>query len=358
MALIRAVLCGYYGMGNGGDEALLASLLQMLPAHVKPLVLSGNPAQTTARYGVESCDRKSLFAVLQAIWRSDVFIWGGGSLMQDATSVLNPIYYGGLMKLAQLLGKKTIAWAQGIGPLKRPFTRWLAKQTFAGCQAVSVRDQGSANLLASWSIPFVQAPDPVWAMESIPVKGLWDLPAPRVAVNLRPHSSLTPDRLELLTRALIDFQKATQAFILLLPFQTSHDLAIAQQIQPRLPGGSKILQLENPQELKGVFRGVEMAIAMRLHGLIMAAAEECRCFALSYDPKVNRLMENLDLPGWDLIGRSAYPPLPEDANSISRSWLECYANGDALAIAQIQSLVDRAFMHQELLHQVLGRGES
>jgi hypothetical protein len=48
--------------------------------------------------------------------------------MQDVTSFASPIYYGGLMALAQLLGLKTIAWGQGIGPLNRPFTRWLTKK--------------------------------------------------------------------------------------------------------------------------------------------------------------------------------------------------------------------------------------
>ena len=107
---------------------------------------------------------------------------------------------------------------------------------------------------------------------------LWDLPAPRVAVTLRSHPLLTPERLENVTRAIVDFQKATQTFILLLPFQKSEDLGIAEKIQPRLKDVSKILCIEEPEVLKGVYRGVEMTIGMRLHSLIMAASEGCRCF--------------------------------------------------------------------------------
>ncbi|NDJ16094.1 polysaccharide pyruvyl transferase CsaB [Myxacorys almedinensis] len=340
---MRAVLCGYYGMGNGGDEALLASLLQLLPPGIEPIVLSGSPHQTRDRYRVECCDRKSFKAVFRALRTSDLFIWGGGSLIQDATSALSPMYYMGLMALAQMMGLKTIAWAQGIGPIRRSFNRWSAKQVFRNCSSVSVRDRGSAALLHEWKIPFLLAPDPVWVLESTPVEGLWDLPAPRVAVNLRSHRLLTPERLNVLTRALIDFQKATQVCVLLVPFQASQDLAIAQAIQPQLPGESRILLLDDPQVLKGVFRGVEMAIAMRLHGVIMAAAEGCRCFALSYDPKVSHLMAELELPGYELA------ELPEAADQISHAWLEVYANGDALSADQRQSLVDRASMHQEIL---------
>lgn len=347
MRKIRAVLCGYYGKGNGGDEALLATLLQMLPDHVEPIVLSGNPTATSDRYGVDSCDRMSFFPVLKTLQQSDAFIWGGGSLIQDATSNISPLYYGGLMALAQRLGLKTIAWAQGIGPLKQPWTRWLAKKTFASCSAVSVRDRASAALVADWHNSYLLAPDPVWAMDAGTVPGLWDLPAPRVAVTLRSHPQLTAERLENFTRALIDFQTATQTCILLVPFQLSQDLAIAQAIQPQLPGASKILYLEDPRALKGLFRGVEMAIGMRLHSLIMAAAERCRCFAISYDPKVSQLIAELAMPGWDLDN------LPDDPNLISQTWLEYYANGDPLTPEQILSFVDRALMHRDLLHEVL-----
>jgi polysaccharide pyruvyl transferase CsaB len=345
MGQIKAILCGYYGKGNGGDEALLASLLQMLPESVTPLVLSGNPAETRKRYGVRSCDRTSPFQVLQAIRHSDAFIWGGGSLIQDVTSAASPLYYGGLMGLARQMGLKTIAWAQGIGPLKRDLTRRVARQCFAGCAAVSVRDHGSAALLNEWEIPFIEAPDPVWALDSKPAQGLWDLPAPRVAVTLRSHPSLTPERIANLTQALVTFQAATQTCILLVPFQASQDLSIAESIQSQLTGPNHLFRLEDPRELKGLFRGVEMAIGMRYHSLIMAAAEECRCFALSYDPKVSQLMTQLNIPGWDLN------QLPKDPNLIGQAWLEHYANGDSLSRDQIQSLVDRALMHRDLLAQ-------
>lgn len=345
MGQIKAILCGYYGKGNGGDEALLASLLQMLPESVTPLVLSGNPAETRKRYGVRSCDRTSPFQVLQAIRHSDAFIWGGGSLIQDVTSAASPLYYGGLMGLARQWGLKTIAWAQGIGPLKRDLTRRVARQCFAGCAEVSVRDRGSAALLNEWEIPFIEAPDPVWALDSKPAQGLWDLPAPRVAVTLRSHPSLTPERIANLTQALVTFQAATQTCILLVPFQASQDLSIAESIQSQLTGPNHLFRLEDPRELKGLFRGVEMAIGMRYHSLIMAAAEECRCFALSYDPKVSQLMTQLNIPGWDLN------QLPKDPNLISQTWLEHYANGDSLSRDQIQSLVDRALMHRDLLAQ-------
>ncbi len=345
----QVVLCGYYGYGNGGDEALLAALLQMLPRQVAPLVLSGNPVQTTQLHQVRSCDRYSPSTVLQALRSSEAFIWGGGSLIQDVTSALSPFYYLGLMGLAQRLGLRTIAWGQGIGPLQRPLATWTARQVFGGCTAISVRDRASAALLSHWNLPFVIAPDPVWALEATPVAGLGDLPAPRIAVALRSHPQLTPERLHNLAQALAMLQIATQTCILLLPFQPAQDLAIAEAIQPHLPGPNRILTLSNPRELKGVFQGVEMAIAMRLHALIMAATEGCRCFALSYDPKVNYLMTELNLPGWDLTA------LPTDPNQISHAWLEHYANGDALSADQIRSLVDRALMHQDVLQQILLR---
>ena len=374
---MRAVLCGYYGMGNGGDEALLATLLEMLPSHVTPVVLSGAPDYTTRTYGVTACYRKSFPQVIQALQQADVFIWGGGSLMQDATSALNPVYYGGLMILAQRMGLKTIAWAQGIGPLRRSPTRWLTRHCLHHCTAVSVRDQRSAELLKTWAIPVTCAPDPVWALSStsgaeadppntdspdadlpnadssnmaLPKTALPDVKlgtSPAVAIVLRPHPSLTEARLARLIQALKHFQQATQTQLLLIPFQPINDRAIANTIHAQFPETSQIIELTHPRQLHKIFDFVTFAIAMRLHGVIMAAAAGCQCWAISYDPKVTQLMQAIDLPGWEL------DQLPPNAETMSRSWVEHYTRSQPLEPERIQSIRDRACAHQDLLNEVL-----
>ncbi len=337
-----AILCGYYGRDNVGDDALLMSLIQMLPQGINPLVLSANPKQTQETFQVKAFPNRSAFSILEALQQGDYFIWGGGSLMQDVTSFRSPLYYGGLMALAQQRGLTTIAWAQGFGPLRSPFARWLTRKALLGCDKISVRDQASAKLLSSWGVSPLIAPDPVWALESESFPKLWELPAPRVAVTLRQHPQLTKEKIQTLITALISFQKATDTCLLIVPFQPQ-DYSLAEEIASELPNPKAMIRGETPRRFKRLFRGVEMAIGMRYHSLIMAASEECRCFAISYDPKISQLMTEFEIPGWDVQN------IPDDPKVVTKTWLEHYANGEGLNSVQIQSQRDRALMHQDLL---------
>lgn len=338
----RAIVTGYYGKGNAGDEALLLSLLQMLPQSITPIVLSANPSATTACYGVESIPRRSLIPLLQSFASADLFIWGGGSLLQDVTSFASPFYYLGLMTLAQQLGLQTFAWSQGIGPIRARITQQLTRSILNNCTKVSVRDNASAQLLDNWAIPYLIAPDPVWSLESFPIQQVSQIKSPKVAVNLRPSPNLTSQGLFNLTKALGDFQEATNAALIFLPFQVEQDLPLIKQVAAELSGNYHILCLDDPRNLKGVFRDVEMLIGMRYHSLVMAAAEGCRCFALSYDPKVTQLQQELNIPGWQLL------ELPDHPELISSTWLNEYFHGDALNYEQIQSLIERSRLHQRL----------
>ncbi|MBW7456381.1 polysaccharide pyruvyl transferase CsaB, partial [Paenibacillus sepulcri] len=77
----RIVVSGYYGFRNSGDEAVLKSILFALEEggakaglRVVPVVLSVDPAWTTAMYGVEAVHRMRPGAVLGALRSSDGLI--------------------------------------------------------------------------------------------------------------------------------------------------------------------------------------------------------------------------------------------------------------------------------------------
>ncbi len=341
---MQAVLCGYYGFANGGDEALLASLLQMLPSTVEPVILTKDPLK--ARYGVPCCDRWNLVAVSRAIAHADAFIWGGGSLLQDVTGPSSLLYYGGLMAFAQTLGKRTIAWAQGIGPLQSAWSRTLTRSILQKCTAISVRDQGSAKMLSDWGIPFELTCDPVWGLQATPYS--IDVPAPRIAVILRNHPDLTPERLATIIEALQQFQRATEGNILCVPFQNT-DTQLAQQICDQLRGSSQVIEIEDPQKLIGLFETVKFTIAMRLHGVLMAAASGSSVWGLIYDPKVAYLLQQIDAPGCELRD------LPDQPADLCQKWLEHYTKGTALSDVQRASWAERAAFNGEFLQRVLSK---
>ncbi|AFY37329.1 polysaccharide pyruvyl transferase CsaB [[Leptolyngbya] sp. PCC 7376] len=338
----KVVLCGYYGQGNAGDEALLVTLLQMLPSDVTPIVLSHNPQTTTAAYGVQAVKHKSLDA-LKAIATANGFVWGGGSLMQDVSSLASPIYYGALMKFAQLLGKKTIAWGQGIGPLNSAIAQWITRLCLKSCKAVSVRDLGSATLLRSWRIQHFLAPDPVWALAGIPLDQDLDFPHPRIAVNLRSHQTLTPEKLDVIIEALKIFQKKLGASIILVPFQDSQDGAIAEQIYQELDASRAIIRIDKPQKFKSLFEQVDFLIGMRLHSLIIASSAGCACSALSYDPKVTQLQNQCSIPGFEL------DTLPRDSAAIAQTWLQHYEASQHQNSSDINAIKQDVQQHIELL---------
>ncbi|MDX2272866.1 MAG: polysaccharide pyruvyl transferase CsaB [Cyanobacteriota bacterium] len=347
---MRVVILGYYGFGNAGDEALLLSLLQMLPEHYQPCVLSDQPQVTAATYPVLSASRWSLPELWRLLGAADLFVWGGGSLLQDRSSWRSPLYYLAVMTMAQQRGVRTLAWAQGIGPLDRPWNRAWTRACLAGCQGVSVRDQAAAQLLEGWGIPYQLAPDPVWALQGLADPAGVDWPEGGIAVVLRTHPHLTPARLAVIRTALQRLQAKTEAPLFFVPFQLaaphappSPDQQLAEQLQAQLPNPSHLLLLRDPRYLKGFLGKMRLTITMRYHGLVMAAAEGCRCFAVSYDPKVRHLLTALDMPGWDL------EELPGEADSIQEAWLHHYYEGSPLSWEERQTWASQAEQHRQVL---------
>ena len=83
-------------------------------------------------------------------------------------------------------------------------------------------------------------------------------------------------------------------------------------VPARLKQASVLLTVEDPQAAMEQFQAAGLVIAMRLHGLILAALAGSPCAALSYDPKVAEAAAGIGCPCQDLA-------LPA-ADTLLQSW--------------------------------------
>ncbi len=296
----RLLLSGYYGYGNAGDEAVLAGLVtgfRSLPAELDLTALSGNPPATRTAHGINAVDRSLPAALLPAIARCDLFLSGGGSLLQDVTSAQSIFYYLGVVRLAQMLGKKTMFIAQGIGPLKRGRSRKLVAAVANKLDAITVRDAASARLLAEIGVS-----RPPIEVTADPALLLFRPPAPNsggdeggFGVALRPWHG--QEQLGTQTAAAC-FPTLAGQTPRLLPMQPGSDAAVAAQFAgewARLQGASGPVSASSiPDDLNAllsIIAGCDMMVGMRLHALILAAAAGVPSAALAYDPKVAAFMQ-------------------------------------------------------------------
>ncbi|PJB77877.1 MAG: polysaccharide pyruvyl transferase CsaB, partial [Candidatus Aquicultor secundus] len=145
----KVLISGYYGFGNTGDEAILSAMITSLRSEIPNVditVSSFHPHETEAGYGVKAIPR-SIKDIRRTLRKSDLFISGGGGLLQDVTSGRSLAYYCLLLILARVERVPVMIYGQGIGPIKRFFSKFLVKLAISGCNVIAVRDEGSKRVL-------------------------------------------------------------------------------------------------------------------------------------------------------------------------------------------------------------------
>ena len=311
----QVLLCGYYGEHNLGDDALLEVLLSQLPPGWRPLVCAADQEQVQRRFSVATTDRRQLGGVLRALSGCDGLVLGGGSLLQDATSFASLVYYGLLIAAARLQGKPVALWGQGLGPLHRRRSRLLVRALLGQVQAISWRDPASAALAAGWGIAAPVAGDPVWALPPRP----WQGSGGAIVLCWRPVSQLEGEAWLPYLEALAALAQQNGREVLWLPFHQEQDRGLLDTLSrqglvpPALAARSREVEVEDPAAALALFAGASLVLAMRLHGLILAALTGAPCAALSYDPKVAAAAAAIGCPLQELHQ-------PVDANTLLRTW--------------------------------------
>ena len=312
---MKIALSGYYGFDNAGDEALLLAITSSIKAMAPKadfVVFSGNPARTTASHSLYAVYHKNPWQVCRQLHQCDLLISGGGSIFQDVTSAQSLWYYIGVVALAKLLGKPVMFYAQGVGPINLPLSKWLMRLIANKVNIISVRDRESADLLKQLGVvkpPVLVTADPVFALQ--PNEGdkravSGHLPAsPCIGVSVRRWAALEGYQAAL---AQVLDALADQGYqILFLPMSWPEDVSESQRVMALMRRPATLLnQNLSSGELLAVISQLDMMISMRLHALIFAATQGIRFAGISYDPKVE-----------SFLGQFALSPLPLDAGGMA-----------------------------------------
>ena len=307
------VICGAYGRGNAGDDAILEAILQEMRAidpDMPVLVLSKDPRATRLAYRVRSVSRMDIPAWRRAMRHAKLYINGGGSLIQDVTSRRSLWFYLHNIQSAKRCGCKVQMYGCGIGPVTRENHRKLAARVLNRyVDVITLREPDSQAELRAMG---VTAPEILLTADP--------------ALTLRPASADETD--SVLLRSGIPPQGRYICFALRRwkGFEEKAPLfgaaaKYAYETYGLTPVFTAVEKHQDPAASRLAARGLdiphyflddaggagtiigalsrmEVVVSMRLHALIFAAGQGIPLVGVVYDPKVSAFLRYI---GQDLF---------------------------------------------------------
>jgi polysaccharide pyruvyl transferase WcaK-like protein len=338
---IRIGLLGPYGTGNLGDAAIQDAVIQNLRARlpvVRFVAICQNPRDAVARHGVEAIPLRAeapqggkagllnyttgrLHAWQQYVRHSlrdlrllDLLMMSGGGQIDDywGGPTGHPLTLGLWTAGARCLGVPTAFCSVGADQIASPVSKLLFGQVLARAAYVSAREEDSARLIRAisdrrdvgvvpdlaFSLPVSQAQRDFPPTDST---GLTLAVAP-IAREAIPGSAPTQYRryLENLVQAVVQLARVGH-HIIVFESQTRMDAfpasEVTRSVRAQVPQAA--VEHASPttvRELASLLSRTHVVLASRLHALLLAAVVHRPIVALSYAPKVDRLLLDLDMP--------------------------------------------------------------
>ncbi|RVU54574.1 polysaccharide pyruvyl transferase CsaB [Anaerosphaera multitolerans] len=306
----KILVSGYYGYNNIGDEAILKGLVDGISSKcdAEIVVLSKNPDWTTMKYDVKSVNRSKLFEIIRAIRSCDMILLGGGSLLQDITSKKSILYYLAILRLGMLFKKKTFIYSQGIGPITLKRNRALTRRILNKVDFINVRDSQSARelkelgvnreiLITTDTVFGINKPSNEEGSRILSKIGVSEdkLNIAFTIINWKTYGARTVKEV---IKSIDDLLKEQDVNIILIPFFYHLDLNIEREIYENLrQRHSNIYLVEeylHVESYLSLIGNMDIMVSMRLHGLVFSTLMGAYPIGISYDPKIDGFMKELN----------------------------------------------------------------
>lgn len=304
----NAVMLGYYGYGNRGDDALLCAILSDLreiSLSFSPVVLSNNPEDTSSEYKVASINRFNILKIRKAMKHAKVFIAGGGSLIQDVTSTKSLFYYLYCIRLAKKMGLKVMLYANGIGPVTKEKNRKAAAKVLNLADVITLRDADSFELLKELGITkpeITVTGDPAFSLTDCDSEGAQKILEESgidgrfIAVSVRNLTEGIEDFAKSFAKMADYISEKSGCIPVFVPMQYTRDKKISREIINNMK--SRAVFVDKPlsvSEIMGIISKADSVIAVRLHMLIFGSVAGVPVLGVNYDPKVKSFLDTAEL---------------------------------------------------------------
>ena len=299
------VICGAYGRGNAGDDAILEAILQEMRA-IDPdmpiTVLTKDPKATRLTYRVRTAGRMDVLTWKKAMRHAGLYINGGGSLIQDVTSRRSLWFYLHNIQAAHKAGCKVQMYGCGIGPVLREQHRKLAASVLnASVDVITLREPDSLKELQSMGVTkpeILLTADPAL---TLPAASEDEIDSVLLRAGIPPHGKYLcfalrnwkgfEDKAPLFAQAA---KYAYETYSLTPVFA-----AVEKHLDP-VAGRLAAAGLDIPHyflddagsagTIIGALSRMQAVVSMRLHALIFAAGQGIPLAGVVYDPKVSAFL--------------------------------------------------------------------
>lgn len=300
-----AVICGAYGRGNMGDDAILQTIIRQLRMQDPDLpicVMTRKPVETALETGVSTVQIFHAMRASKWMKRSTLYISGGGTLLQNATSTRSLIYYLFSMIQAKKSGCRVMMYGCGAGPVHGKHNqRLVARVLNRYADQMTLRDPASRQTLERFGVTVPKCmvtADPALGMQAdtertpefLRQNGM-DRDQKYALFVLRPWSGME-HRLDAVRQAAEYVYRRWDLMPVFMCFEPSRDRNITHTAADGLQVPYKILTGEADCGIAcGVIARSQLVVAMRLHALVFACSQDVPMVGISYDPKVSGFMD-------------------------------------------------------------------
>ena len=290
------VLCGYYGAGNLGDDAILFEILKKLKASdpKREIYIISQKRKNFGTRGVRTVSKKNLSAVKKILKNADRLVLGGGSILQDKSSLRSLIYYTSLIKYAYRQGVRVELLSNGLGPLKRKVSRRLTSSALKCADRISMRDATAFELASELGAPkerlFLEGDltestppcDDTRSTEILCSLSLENKEFALVSIRKRDSKKLKKELIKHLYA--LEIMHTTPVFVVM---HKKEDMKISKRLAKKY--GGKLFVPADATEICGLARLAKYAVGTRFHLLYLSKLSGIPVFPLGDDPKMKGL---------------------------------------------------------------------